>query len=290
MARPMAERDDDERGDQPRRKKKKQGSAAWLWILLGCGGIAAIGCIVGAGVIAVFVGTRASTPTAQPNQKIKQMAGLLAYWSFEDVQGNKVTDHSGRNNHLTLVGARAEKGGLRGNALMLDGQPNQYAEMPAGNDFNFAPNAPFTFAGWFKTPMNSACILSLTSANGPQQIDMLVRNNRFIVVVGDDGDAKAQNAFVWSNVQNDGEWHHFVITRLGNVIALWMDGAPQGQMGAAKSGGPVTTELRALGSERVWIVKNDNRWGNPTFQGAIDEVCVFNRAIDPAEVQVLFEH
>jgi hypothetical protein len=223
---------------------------------------------------------------AEPNPLIKQMPGLLAYWSFDEVQGDKVVDHSGRNNHLKLVGARIGQG-IRGNGVVLDGQRNQYCEIPAGNDFNFAANVPFTFAGWFKTPLPAACVLSLTAAKGPQQIDFLVRDNRFIVVIGDNDDHKAENAFVWSKIGNNDAWHHFALTRKGSVASLWIDGAKQGDMPALKSGGPITTDQRALGSERGWVITNDNRWGNPTFQGSIDEVCVFNRALEQADIQTL---
>ena len=73
------------------------------------------------------------------------------------------------------------------------------------------------------------------------------------------------------------------------MIQLWVDGVLQGQMAAAQSGGAVTTDQRALGSERGWVLTNDKRWGHPSYQGGIDEVCVFNRAAEPAEVQTLLE-
>jgi hypothetical protein len=294
MPRSSREYDDD---DVPiRRKPKSGGGGIWLMVGAGCGCLALL---AGAGVVAVILvvvltrdrggpGPAIAGEAAAPNPKIKNMPGLVAYWSFDDTDGNKVIDHSGRGNHAKIVGARLEPG-VRGRALALSGERNQYCELPATNDLNFAANAPFTFAGWFKTPLRSATILSLTSARGPQQIDMLVRDNRFITVVGDDFDNNVQNAFVWSNVQNNGAWRHFALARQGNTLRLWIDGQLQGQKAANSAGGPVTTDLRAIGSERVWIVKNDNRWGNPAFEGLIDEVCVFNRVLEQGEVQMLME-
>ena len=227
-------------------------------------------------------------PALPPNPKIAQMGGLIAYWSFDEVKGDAVIDHSGHNNHLTMFGARLAKG-VRGKGVWLDGKAEHFCQLPASNDFNFGANAPFSFAGWVKTPMKSGAIVSLTSNKGPQQIDFIIRDNKFIVVVGDDNDRNVQNAFVWSRSPNNAEWHHFVILRRTNVVQLWLDGALQGEMAAAQSGGPVTTNLRALGSERIWIANNEQKWGNPTFDGGLDEVCVFNRAIEPAEIQVLRE-
>jgi hypothetical protein len=37
------------------------------------------------------------------------------------------------------------------------------------------------------------------------------------------------------------------------------------------------------------VENNVRRWGNPAFEGGLDEVCVFNRALAPAEIQALME-
>ena len=130
--------------------------------------------------------------------------------------------------------------------------------------------------------------IKIVETNGAQ-IDLLVREGKLIVVVGDNLDPGPQNAFVWGRAAADGQWHHFAFTRSGEVIELFLDGDSQGTMRAANSGGPITTNLRALGSERRWAMDNDNRWGNPWFQGGIDEVCVFNRTLGAAEIKSLMQ-
>ncbi len=280
--------------DRPRRRKS--GAPLWAWVGLGCGGgLVVVGLLVAVVVVAITLNRRskagppAPTPAATANNpKVQRMAGLLAYWSFDDIQGGRAIDGSGRNNHATLVGARPGVG-ARGQGLRLEGRAGQYCDLGAGNDLNFAANAPFTFAGWYRTPQRSATILSLRHSRGSQQIDLLVRDNRLIVVVGDDNDPETQNAFVWAKRENDGGWHHFAFTRRGSTVELFLDGISQGTGVALHSGGPITTDRRALGCERLWAENNDRRWGNASFQGGIDEVCVFNRALAPAEIQALME-
>lgn len=292
---------DDDRDDRLRKRTEKKKGTQWLWFVLGCGGVVLLGTILVAvaAIIIYFawpnpggvpgaVGPGAGGPPVEANPKIKQMPGLIAYWSFDEVKGAKITDHSGRGNHLTLVGGRIDQG-VRGKGLWLDGPANQYCDIPPSADFNFAANAAFTFSGWVKTSLDSAAIVSLTSIKGPQQIDFIVRARKFIVVVGDDNDHNVQNAYVWSRQPNDGEWHNFVFLRRANKVQLWLDGVLQGEMAASQAGGAVTTDLRAIGSERLWIINNEQKYGNPSFQGGIDEVCVFNRAIEPAEIQVLLD-
>jgi hypothetical protein len=197
-------------------------------------------------------------------------------------------DGSGRNNNAKLVGAGLGPG-ARGQGLQLDGRPEHYCDLGAGKDLNFGANAPFTFAGWYRTPLPAAVLLSLRNSRGQQQIDLIVRDNRLLVVVGDDNDPETQNAFVWSKRPNDGQWHHFAFTRRRNTVELFQDGVSQGTGMAVCSGGPITTDHRALGCERMWVENNVRRWGNPAFEGGLDEVCVFNRALAPAEIQAQME-
>ena len=60
-------------------------------------------------------------------------------------------------------------------------------------------------------------------------------------------------------------------------------------MRAENSGGSITTNLRALGSERRWVLDNVKEYGSPWFQGGIDEVCIFNRALTAAEIKSLMQ-
>jgi hypothetical protein len=285
----------------PRRdgERRQSGAPLWLWVGVGCGGgLVAVGLLI-AVVVGITLSRRskagapapapAPAPAAVGNPKVKQTPGLLAYWSFDDVQGGTAVDGSDRNNNATLVGARLGEG-ARGQGLQLDGRAEHYCDLGGGTDLNFAANAAFTFAGWYRTPLASAVVLSLRhSGGGQQQIDLVVRDNRLLVVVGDDTDPGPQNAFVWSKRPNDGRWHHFAFTRRGSAVELFQDGVSQGTGVALCSAGPITTDRRALGCERMWAENNVRQWGNPAFEGGIDEVCVFNRALVPAEIQALME-
>jgi hypothetical protein len=252
----------------------------WLWVGLGAGGALLLAAVV---VVIVLLGRR--SPAAGPSPYAR-LGGLLAHWSFDDVQGATVRDQSGRGHHATLQGGRLAQG-VTGQALWLDGQGDQFCDLGGGNDLNFADHAGFTFAGWFRTAEESATILSLRNRQANTQIDLLIRGGRLLVVVGDDLDPGPQNAFVFAQQPNDGQWHHFAFSRNGSVIELYLDGVSQGANQAPNSGGPITTDLRALGSERLWQLNNDLRWGAPSFRGGIDEVCVFDRALTAAEIRGL---
>lgn len=275
--RPVEDWDDD---DEPRPRRRPQKSYLWLWLALG-GGIAIVGLVVGVVLI-----LNRSSPTGPGTSRFGNVPSLIAHWSFDEVQGIKVVDQSGRNNHATLHGGRIDKG-VVGQALWLDGQRNQYCDLGSSSDFNFPANGAFTFAGWFTTKDTAGMILSLRQERKETQIDLIIRDGRLLIVVGDDNDPGPLNAFVWSQKPNDGQWHHFVFTRNGATVELFLDGISQGRGAAVHSDGPITTNLRALGLNRRWILTNEQRYGPPTFRGGIDEVCVFNRVLTLTEIQSL---
>jgi len=57
-----------------------------------------------------------------------QIDGLVAYWSFDQLDGNTFSDHSQYANHGTNYGAQLVPG-IKGNALEFDGN-NDYARIP----------------------------------------------------------------------------------------------------------------------------------------------------------------
>jgi hypothetical protein len=269
--------DDRPRRRRPPRRKSKAGGGTALVV----GAIIAIAVFIALGGVVAAVmyyrdragpGTLASDPS------------LVAHWSFDDVQGAQVTDQSGRGRHATLVGGRVADG-IRGQALWLDGQPNTYCDLGAGPAFDFAPGAPFTLAGWFQTLDRSGTILSFRHTTLPTQVEVIVRNGQLLGIIGDDTD-RGNQGIVWGRPVADGRWHHFALVRTAAFVELYLDGVSQGR-GAGMHAGPITTDLRAVGCERLWVQQNDMRWGRPGFVGGIDEVYVFNRELSADEVQRL---
>jgi hypothetical protein len=280
--------DDPDSGGGSRHKEAAM-STGVTWTLLSTGGLFVTG-IVGVLLFLGLVGGGggAGKGAVSANPQIVQMPGVLAYWSFDAIEDGKVIDHSGRNNHATLFGGRLAPG-ARGQALWLDDQPAHYLDFSTSPDFNFGHRAEFTFACWFTSNQVSASILSMHDTKGPicPQVELLLREGRLIVIISDDLDIRGKNGFVWGKQKNDGGWHHVAFTRKGQTVELFVDGVSQGQDTTAGTGGSITTDLRAVGCERGWILGGDLRWGNPSFKGGIDEVCFFSRALTQAELQSL---
>src|SRR5207302_9789119 len=122
--------------------------------------------------------------------------------------------------------------------------------------------------------------------DGGAVITLALRYGGISALVRSDGAESGQDARLTGRAVNDGKWHHFALTRdTGTTIELCIDGVSQGKAAGADAGGAITTNLRALGSERFWVQKGAP--APPQFLGAVDEFCVFDRALSGKEIRKL---
>jgi hypothetical protein len=279
-------RDDyDYRGAERLPPARKSSGLLWTMLFL-LGGSSLCGCCFCGGVFAFFK-FRADPNAALARERAKQIDGLIACWSFDEIDTSKVKDQSGRGHDLIIKGGQVGEGAF-GKGLVLDGTARQYCELPAADAFNFKAGAGFTFTGWFKSSEVSGTLLSLRSDTSFNQIDLLLRDGKLIVVIGDDTDLGDKNAFAWSRgAVNDNRWHHFAFVRRNSAVELYLDGTLQQTGTGLACGGAITTNKRALGAELMWMRDKVTTYGSPSFKGSLDEICVFDRALPAFEISNL---
>jgi Concanavalin A-like lectin/glucanases superfamily len=230
----------------------------------------------------------AAVPNAPRPPAATDFPGLLAYWNFDEGQGNKAADISGKWNHGTLHGPKWVPG-VRGMALHFDGPPD-YVEYGKGHALNFAAEQPLTFTGWVRTSTAEATILSQRNEqDGGSNLDVNITSGSLEVVVRQDGGELGTLARARSKAPiNDRDWHHFALTRtLGGQIDMYIDGAWQASDKSANAAGPITSNLRALGSERYWVMRRFQSPERCYFRGDLDEICIFGRALQEKEIKKL---
>jgi Concanavalin A-like lectin/glucanases superfamily len=290
--------DDDEDGDRPRpkrkqssgRRPKKRGMPVGLIVGLAIGGVLLLGGVV----VAIVMLTRgkpvqaAAPPDPFPN--------MLAYWSFDDIRVNAdetitINDGTGRKNHGKMVGGKLAPG-RKGNALWLDGREDTYVDVSTAKDLSFAPQAELTIAAWFLAREKySGTIVAFHGPTTPTQLDIFVRDNRVIGIIGDDQDT-GQHGFVWAEknpnpTASNGQWHHVAMTRKEKFVEVFYDGISQGVDARGNSGGKLSGGMGAIGCHLGFVRDNIKNFGRAGYNGAIDEVYVFSRALKQNEVQAL---
>ena len=195
---------------------------------------------------------------------------LVGYWQFNNNQSN---DSSIYGNNGTFIGnAHSNK-----DVLELDG--NDYVDL--GSSAIIGNEDTFTVSAWYKainTPSDQVIYSEVQGAF-----------TRFLILLVDvsDGDILASydddtsiTTLSGGSGADDGKWHHAVfVRRATNDYELYLDGSLVD-----------TSTISVAGP----INPNDLRIGDAAgafyLDGSIDEVMVFDRAINNWEVQQLSEN
>ncbi|MHC4499185.1 MAG: LamG-like jellyroll fold domain-containing protein, partial [Planctomycetota bacterium] len=178
---------------------------------------------------------------------------LTAHWRFDD----DVKDSSENGYDGTIVGAPSYADGRIGKALDFDGL-NDHVEVPGlTNPVNM------TYALWVKA----------NSLSGNYNTLLEFGNDDPWFGIRYSGKIEFYNCVTSSYPITIGQWHHIAVTSDGAQSIIYIDGA------ACGTGPPNTQSGTGLG-----IGYHD---GDAHFDGLIDDVHIYNRALSEEEVRAL---
>jgi hypothetical protein len=215
----------------------------------------------------------ARNPVASDAQVTFRADRMVLHYTMDMSDGDAVVDASGNNRHARLKGhaAWAPDGGRIGGALLLDGK-DTYAEGPA--DFELG-RADFTLAAWIWKDHDGNMII-FAKADGFKKHEWswgwtpcCFRAENQLTVHPDPADLGAQR------------WMHVAFVRRGSQGQAYVDGRPSGGqhdlsvLGDLVNGQPLLIGRRRHEETPVW------------FQGRIDDVRIYDRALTADELAVL---
>ena len=194
---------------------------------------------------------------------------LVAYWNFENgstlgtpLYGSLNLTNVGSPAYTTTGGYGSSKG------LSLDG--NSYL---SSNTYPSAlnGNTPYTISAWFKTNVgNVGGILGYGSTGGCLGNNLRLGGSTSIYVYWYSCDYSS------STVANFvGSWHHIAVTNDGTTHKFYYDGAFLNSN---------TGNTRATTGTQLVLGKTIN---DVAFNGVLDEVAIYTRALTLADVQEL---
>jgi beta-lactam-binding protein with PASTA domain len=209
------------------------------------------------------------------------------YWPFDEGSGSRVFDASGNVNHGAVVGATPTTLGKSGWALIFDGVDDR-VQIPDSATLGFATNR-----------MSLACWIYATNLSG-EWVTILQRSNeggwwfdwqlyaravdaptayRPVFRIDWDGevDVDADEEVEGNLILSTNTWYHMAATYDGIRMKLYVNGELRG-----------TTNVSGTipnGARDIWIGGNEP-WGE-FFEGVIDEVYIYDRALDEIEIQAL---
>lgn len=224
-----------------------------------------------------------------PRRKVKEppsaetIPGLAAYWPLDSATHDDTDNAVFGGEPGRLIGATFVPG-VRGKALQFHGAVSRIELHPSPR-LSYADGAPFTWAGWVQTTSDGTLLGQRRRTDEDPVVDVTIEQGALCATVRCDGPDLGRAKKISGAQIADGTWHHFALTRdeAGN-IELFLDG--QSQAKAAGAGGPITTDLNFLGQERYWATLKSGP-GHPYFTGLLDECCLFDRVLKPAELRTL---
>jgi Concanavalin A-like lectin/glucanases superfamily len=218
-------------------------------------------------------------------------SGLVGHWTFDGSQTNwatgKTNDSSGQGNHGTLTNmstTTTPAPGKISQALNFDGTDDSVVVTADGTALDFDGGTAVSISAWVYIDSYEATVPNIRNIAGrdtgfPAQ---------YLLRLGDSG---TQNRIQWvvgtaptnenklfaTGTVGLNQWYHVVGTWDGTTQTIYINGVGNSQA----LSGVFTTTATAF---RIGTLNSANRF----FDGKIDDVHVYNRALSDAEVKQLY--
>ena len=199
-------------------------------------------------------------------------SGLVAAWGFNEGSGSTTADASGKGHTGTLSNATWTAGGKFGAALSFDGS-SSWVTVADAPDLDLSDG--MTLEAWVRpSALGTSWRTVLFKERSGGVVYSLYANQYSGLPVGQVYIGGEQNATGTAQLPLD-TWTHVAVTFDGTSLRLYVDGtltnttAISGAMSG--SDGPLR-----IGGNAIW-----NEW----FDGLIDELRIYDRALSPTEIQ-----
>jgi hypothetical protein len=201
-------------------------------------------------------------------------SGLVAAYGFEEGSGTSAADASGKGHTATVAGASWAAQGRFGKALQFDGVDDRVS-VADSNALDLASR--FTLAAWVNPSILTGwrTVLMKESADGLAYAlyanDNAPKPASYARIAGEG----ASRTTSGPSALPVNTWTHLATTYDGATLRLFVNGA---QVGSVPATGTLlqTTNALSIGGNLVW---------GEHFEGLIDEVRIYNRALTAAEIQ-----
>jgi len=231
--------------------------------------------------------TAVAVPSGYPTEVYN--SGPIAYWRLDEAPGSTtahdlIGGNDGTYNSATLGVAGYSP--LDSDTAAAFSGLNSYIGNISGTAINFITNAPFTLEAWVNGPPglpDQATIIAKgignTGTTETEQFALDVSGGNFRFFTTHSGNKYQALA----NIGPDGTWHHVVgvydNSTPAPTLRLYVDGAQRATAQAALAQSTTVSPV-SIGSKRTG---NDPGYDG-TFAGTIDEVAVYNTALDAGTI------
>ncbi|WP_284440282.1 LamG-like jellyroll fold domain-containing protein [Streptomyces vilmorinianum] len=225
-----------------------------------------------------------------------QDANPVGYWRLNEAEGETAASeavsrtgmNAGHYRDVTL-GSTGVLGATGNKAVSFNGT-SSYVELP---ESTLASSTVLSVELWFKTDKPNGVLVGFQDDPlGP------THPNVYNPVLAIDSAGKLRGAFEKSDgglvpmtstaVVTDNTWHHAAITSTGTGQTLYLDGTAVGTLaGPVNHSSKTFTYLGGGFTDQSW--DGAGTYGTRYYQGLMDEVAVYHRALDAGAVKARFD-
>ncbi|MFH1527280.1 MAG: LamG-like jellyroll fold domain-containing protein, partial [Bacteroidota bacterium] len=216
-------------------------------------------------------------PIVVPFKFKNYLPQTIATWNFEEGEGQTINDLSGNQNNGTLLNGLGFGAGYTGAGLQFDGV-DDYVEIPASSSLDINGNA-VTVSVWAK--------LGYLPSELPGSFGPIYDSETDNYVIYEDKNNKELRFKVTTNVSAErpgipaadlvaNKWLHIVGVYDGSKAMVYLNGV-------------LKDSHNLTGDVKPGQVTQLGKSGTAFFKGSIDNIQVFNRALDESEINFLFK-
>jgi hypothetical protein len=202
----------------------------------------------------------------------------VSWWKFDEGSGSTAYDSS-RNNHGNAHYTSWTTGKIDG-ALEFNSDYD-YVDVGDQEDLDFGTSTDFTLSAWFQTSSSSAQMIVNKKEQGTTPgYDVYVQSGEIYARIGEDGEVPVVAVSSGEDF-DDGSWHHMAaVFDRDDVITVYVDANDVA----------TSASISGIDCDTGWEFFVGNRKTNTVyFNGKIDDVRVYNRALSDEEVLGLYE-
>jgi glucose/arabinose dehydrogenase len=203
---------------------------------------------------------------------------LVASWNFNEGNSQKALDLTGNNPGTLLFGTQWLSGKID-EGLRFDGIDNR-VEVKSSTSLNIT--SQITLSAWIKPEAFDDWdgIINKGTQTSPYGLRLWHDGSlRFTANWGDPQDGLGGGSWNSHTKLTLNEWHHVAATYDGNFLRFYIDGWEDANVVSTKMLFGINNEFLNIGAG----FPKENEY----FQGAIDEVRIYNRSLSQTEIQTL---
>ncbi len=220
---------------------------------------------------------------------------LVGWWNFNDPT-SRYKDISGYDNHGSCTSCPIPADGVPGtggSVMSFDGV-SDYVRIESKSIFNTGTNGSFTYSAWVKSDNygpSQTVIARTNPCSNPGHFHIYTDNHRVYLIFYSNLEPGQVNHSSPANILEDERFHHIVwVKTWGQTgVKLYVDGVSRTVTGDSDRQGTTYGNPIFIGAQnRIPGVCVSDPSPSNYFNGLIDDVRIYSRALSASEIQTLY--